>query len=477
MKARSVTLCLLCLITFSTVACERQPVVGTRTPLDTSRFYLEPTAEILPTPTESDKTVVEFWTDDNEPERVAVYEEVANRFMASHPNVDLRIVPVDESSISERITAAVAADALPDILRLGIERVMSLAADDLLDDEAAQVVIESVGQADFREAPLNLVANPNTGRPMAVPYEGWIQALWYRTDALAELDLSLPISWDAIGTAACALPDSGYFEHGIVLPTDPGQNYVHQVFEQVAISNNAWPFDQAGNVTMNTPEMIEALTWYGGLQECALPGVQSADGARTGYLANRAGMFFYSTYIMDDLVEGIDIEGAETAEGDLARKTGFTALMSGPNGAATYGQLVALAITGGADPAAQDVATFFLTEGYLDVLAIEPFGKVPVLKSAVDEWKQSSEYFNYYSEETLERIVNSHNTVQRWFFRPDYDVHERAVIGEIEGQLLIPQVIYTMVIERTLTPRAGAEFLQTRVEALLAERIDVKGRE
>ena len=46
------------------------------------------------------------------------------------------------------------------------------------------------------------------------------------------------------------------------------------------MSNNAWPFDEEGNVTMNTPEMIEALEFYTSLQDCALPGPQYWRGAR-----------------------------------------------------------------------------------------------------------------------------------------------------------------------------------------------------
>ncbi len=54
--------------------------------------------------------------------------------------------------------------------------------------------------------------------------------------------------------------------------------------------------------------------------------------------------------------------------------------MAGPNGSASYGQLVTLGIMQGADPEAQAVVEYFLTEGYQDVLALAPFGKVPVLK-------------------------------------------------------------------------------------------------
>jgi hypothetical protein len=131
---------------------------------------------------------------------------------------------------------------------------------------------------------------------------------------------------------------------------------------------------------------------------------------------------------------------------------------------------VTLAIPQGADPEAQMVVEYFLKEGYQDVLALAPFGKVPVLQSAVEEWKGSSDYFQYYSSETLDQIANGYNTMQRWLFRPDYGSMERAVIGDIEGRLLVPQVISNIAIEGSMTPEEGAAWLQEQVEAMVAER-------
>jgi multiple sugar transport system substrate-binding protein len=225
---------------------------------------------------------------------------------------------------------------------------------------------------------------------------------------------------------------------------------------------------------MNTPEMVEALRFYTDLQRCAPAGPQYWRGAREAYELDQAGMLFYSTYIMDDLVEGSGTEEGGTIEiavEDLALKTGFAPQMEGPNGSASYGQLVTLGIMEGADSAAQDVVEHFLTgENYQDVLALAPFGKVPVLKSAVDGWKELSPFFENYSEETLEQIANGYESMQRWLFRPDYDTTQRAVVGDIEGRLLIPQVISNIALEGTMTPESGAEWLQEQVESIYAER-------
>jgi len=420
-----------------------------------------------------EKTVVEFWTTDNEEERVNTYEAVAARFMEQNPDIEVRIVPIEEAGISQRIATALAANRLPDIVRMGIERVAAFAADGILDEDAAEAVINSIGEDDFRAGPLKMVTNPATGKYSAVPFDGWIQAIWYREDVFEAAGLNPPVTWDDINAACDTLPGTGNLLYGLTLGTDPGQNYPHQVFEQVAMSNNAWPFDAEGNVTMNTPEMIEALRFYAGLQRCALPGPQYWRGAREAYELDQSGMLFYSTYIMDDLVEGSGTEGGGKVEipvEDLAKKTGFASEMKGPNGSASYGQLVALGIMNGADPAAQKVVEFFLTDGYIDILALAPFGKVPVTKSAVDGWKELSPFFAHYSEETLDQIANGFESMQRWLFRPDYDATQRAVIGDIEGRLLIPQAISNIVLEGTMTPETAAEWLQEQVETLLAER-------
>jgi hypothetical protein len=106
----------------------------------------------------------------------------------------------------------------------------------------------------------------------------------------------------------------------------------------------------------------------------------------------------------------------------------------------------------------------------VDILSLAPFGKVPVLKSAVDGWSDLSPYFANYAPETLEQIANGFETMQRWLFRPDYDPTQRAVIGDIEGRLLIPTVLSNIALEGIMTPETGAEWLQEQVEAILAER-------
>ncbi|MBI5955318.1 MAG: carbohydrate ABC transporter substrate-binding protein [Chloroflexi bacterium] len=430
--------------------------------------------QVVEVPAEvGEKKVVEFWMDEPEEPRVKIYEELAAKFMAAHPGIDVRIVAIEEAGQAQRIATALAANRLPDIVRMGVQDAATFAADGLLDFDAATAVIEKVGKDDFRSGPLAMVTDPATGKFNSVPYDGWLQAIWYRTDVFSDAGLEAPLSWDAINAACDKLPGTGNMLYALGLGTNPGENYGHQLFEQVAISNNAWPIDENGNVTMNTPEMIAALKFYTDLQRCAIPGPQHWLGARQAYELDQSGMLIYSTYIMDDLVDGSDNEDGtftDLAVADLASNTGFAPNMQGPEGSASFGQLAVLGIMKDADPEAQLVAEYFMKEGYQDILALSPWGKIPVLKSAVGDWKTLSPYFEKYPPETLEQIANGYDVMQRWLFRPDYDATERAVVGDIEGRLLIPTAISNIALEGSMTPETAAAWLQEQVEALLAER-------
>ncbi len=248
---------------------------------------------------------------------------------------------------------------------------------------------------------------------------------------------------------------------------------MHQIFEQVAMSGGAWPFDEVGNVTMETPEMIEALRFYTDLQRCSPPGDQDIFDAREAYQRDEAGMLFYSTYIMDDLVDGSDLPDGGTVEitvDDLPGKSGFAAGMVGPGGAATYGQLVTLALMSGGEPAAQDVAVHFLTDGYADILSLAPLGKVPMRESMAEQWTNMSPVFDHYSPQTLGHIANGFDTMQRWLFKPEYTLAQRAVIADMEALLLVPQAINN-IVSGEMTPETAAAWLQDEVEAVAATRI------
>lgn len=464
-KFLAITLVLAMIISFALALTGCPPTAPPEEVVEETTEEPTTTEEEPPPPVE--KTIVEFWTTDNEEYRVDVQEAIATKFMEANPDIEVRVIPIDEASIAQRISTAKGANRLPDVVRMGVERVAPFYADGLLDAEAATAVINNLGADTFFKGPLNWVTvEEGYG---AVPFDGWLQAIWYRADAFDELGLEPPESWDQMKTACESLAGYSDFLYGITLATDPGQNYGMQVFEQYAMSNGAFPFNDAGNVTMNTPEMIEALTFYAGLADCAAPGPNYWKQAREYYITGQSAMLFYSSYVMDDLA-GLQ-EGVEPTVAELASKTGFASRMVGASGdEATYGQLVTLGIFEGTDTEATSKwVEYLLTDGYLDILNIAPNGKMPVRTTAVEEWKKH-EIFKQYPAEVLDTIVKGFDTAQRWLFAPQMGSLERAVIGDIEGRLLIPTALSNIILEKTMTPKQAAKWLQTVVEEIKAER-------
>ncbi len=421
----------------------------------------------------SDVTVIEVWIGTDSGRKWAEFRELGAGFMEKYPKIEIRFVPIAEGELTKRMETAQAANVLPDIVWGGAERVFSFAADDIVDEYAVEEVINNVGTADFKERILNLLANADTGRHIAIPFYGWVQAIWYRQDLFEKAGLAAPTNWEAIIAACEVLPNTNGIEYGITLGTDPTQNYPHQFFEQVAMSNDAWPFSEDGTVTMDTPQMVEALRFYTSLQKYAPQGPQYWRGARESYELGQSAMLLYSTFIMDDLVDGSDLasgDKVQIAVPDLARKTGMATVLEGPNGSAIYGQVVVATILKGADSAAQQVIEYFLTEGFVEVISIEPHAKIPVLKSRSDEWSSLSEYFSYYSQATIQNIASSMQHAKRWIAHPEYNDIQRAVVGDIEGKLLISQAISEITLSNTMTPESAAIWLQEQVKLLYAKR-------
>ena len=291
----------------------------------------------------AEKTVVEFWTTDNEKSRMEVQEALAADFMLLHPDIEVKVIPVDEVDIPKKLATAKAAGKLPDVCRFGLEYVAGFTLEGLLDPTAATTAITDMGYTSFYKGALDLVRSPTESIWAAVPIDGWVQGIWYRKDLFAEKGLAAPNSWDTILEAAKAFYDPPNAMYGIVIGTAPGEVFTQQVFEPFALSNGATGFDKDGNIVMNTPEMVEALDYYTKLAAYGPPGACYWREARQYYIVGQAAMMFYSPYIMDDIA-GL-VEAYQVTVPDLAKNTGFCPIIEGPSGIkASYGQLVTLGI-------------------------------------------------------------------------------------------------------------------------------------
>jgi multiple sugar transport system substrate-binding protein len=412
---------------------------------------------------------VVFWTTENQPKRMSLQNDLAKRFTAA-TNVEVEVVPVEESELAIRIMAAAAADALPDMVFVSLDFVISWTEEGILDPEAATRVIKALGMDTFASGPLNLAAV--SGGWAAIPADGWGQLLLFRKDLFSgrapEVLLGSPNTWDRILMAAQALHNPPKI-WGTAVGTDPTQVYMQQVLEHFALSNGARLVNpKTGEVDLITPEFVQTLKFYKGLADLTPPGDIYWRQTREDYFAGRVAMIVWSPYILDELA-GLRGSTPVTVEGlakPLHEMTGIVTAFQGPMGTkpAQWGQVSYFGITVGASENAAKLAGFLLGEGYLDWLSMAPEGKFPLRPRFVEGWKQlrigvdrTAKISDLYSDEVVDNIIAGVDNFDRWGF----GAGKGACIGKIYGTKEVIRLLRRFLDGEISAEAAAAQMTET----------------
>jgi len=420
---------------------------------------------------------ITFWTTEVEKERLEIQREIAHAF-AKRTGIDVRVVPVQENLMAERIAAAPASGFLPDVIFHPIDLTIGWAKAGILDDRSATDVVKRLGKETFGAGPLNLARI--SGGYAAVPVDGWGQLLLYRKDLFKKKGLPVPDSWDRILQAARALHNPPLI-WGFEAATDPGQIYTQQVFEHFALSNDVGLTGPSGNINLNTPEMVQTLEFYKALTRFTPRGNLYWLHTRMDYISGRAAMIIWSPFILDEL-SGLrkdmpvipDITKGEP--GYLARNTGLVSIIHGPKGTAQYGQINYLGITRDADKvAARQWVEFLLTDGYLRWLSMAPEGKLPVRKGTrnepnrfIDGWMElefgvttRARISEFYGMDVVKTIVDGVDGFDRWGFAEG----KGALVSRIYRTKAIPEILKRF-LDGELSAKQAARMIDERVKTL-----------
>lgn len=420
------------------------------------------------------KTPVVFWTTEVEQDRLDLQKRLAEIFTAEQ-GLQVKVVPVQENRLAERVIAAYAAKALPDVIFHPLEFAVGWAEAGILDSGAATRVIRHLGEKTFAKGPLNL-AKVRDGYA-AVPTDGWGQLLLYRRDLFAQKGLPPPTDWKGILVAARVLhhPPAIW---GFEAATDPGAVYTQQVFEHFALSGGVKLTDARGRVNLDTPAMARTLGFYRRVARYSPPGNLNWLHTRMDYLSGRAAMIVWSPFILDELSglrkdQPIIPDLKRKSPGFLARNTGLVAVIRGPSALAQYGQVNYLGITRDADSWTASLwVSFLLGKGYLRWLSMAPEGKLPVRKGTlsepnrfVDGWSRlkigiadRASISDVYGKERAASIIRGTERMDRWGF------------SEGKGSL-VAKIYRTKVVPRILKRFLDGEMDAARAARLMTERI------
>ncbi|WP_293448466.1 extracellular solute-binding protein [Planktotalea sp.] len=229
---------------------------------------------------------IRFWTMEVQPERIAVQEKMAEAFKAASGHT-VEIIPVEESDIQTRATAAFAAGDLPDVLNHTVQHLLPYAEAGLLDTAAATEVVEDLGVVSFASGPIRMAMSD--GEIVSVPTDGWTQLVVYRADLFKDMGLAAPTSFEAMSTAMDKLhnPPSMY---GFVAATKIDEGYMMQLVEHLSLATGYSPINADGTVNEGTTNLVQLLEMYAKMVANSPEGDLYWSQSRELYLDGKAAM-------------------------------------------------------------------------------------------------------------------------------------------------------------------------------------------
>ncbi|MEC8042556.1 MAG: extracellular solute-binding protein, partial [Pseudomonadota bacterium] len=318
---------------------------------------------------------IRFWTTEEQPERLAKQEAMAADFQKS-TGIEVTVIPVSESDLGTRATAAFAAGDLPDVIYHTLQYALPWAEAGILDTEAATEVVSELGTDTF--APGALAMANYEGETASVPVDGWTQMVVYRKDLFEANGLEAPTTFGAV-TAALEKLHNPPAMYGFVAPNKVDENFMSQVLEHVFLANGVSPVSADGFSALDETATIEVLDFYKKISKASPPGELFWKQSREVYFAGQAAMIIWSPFILDELA-GLRDSAPPTINDDptspeLASKTGIVTTFGGPSnsGGAAWADIKYFGITGDANTdVAAEFVTYSMKDGYTATLSIAP---------------------------------------------------------------------------------------------------------
>ncbi|MGG5839585.1 ABC transporter substrate-binding protein [Huaxiibacter chinensis] len=400
---------------------------------------------------------IEFMHSSVEQERQAVITQLIQRFEKENPTITVKQVPVEEDAYNTKVITLARTGALPEVIEISHDYAKVMDKEQLLDRAAIAEVIKTVGEQVFYDGILRVVRTEDGSAWTGVPVSAWLSGVWYHKDVLAAAGIAEPQNWDQLLQASQQLNDPAKKRYGIALPTAESV-MTEQSFSQFALSAGANVFDDKGNVTLNTPEMAKALTFYQALAATTMPGSNDVMEIKDAFMNGSAPMAVYSTYILPAVFK----------EGNPAN-LGF--VVPRETSSAVYGMITSLTITNGqtedeTKAAEKFVAWMEQAQNATDWVMMSPGAALPVNKGVVetDTWKRN-EVIKAFGQLPYELIAQFPN-VQVFGAVGDKNFTR---MGDVTGSGIISSMVHNVTVGKqdmtaTLTDS------QKRLATLISQR-------
>ena len=429
-----------------------------------------------------DVSTIVFWTDQTQAERLAQIQLLMDTFEALNPQYKVELAAVDINEFTQQFNTASSSGTLPNLLHTTTQFLLSYDEEGLVDTEATGAVIDKLGKDKFYNGAANISRSVSNNGYFMVPYHFMVQGIWYRKDWFAEAGLSPPNTRDSLLAAAKHFYKPDQNQYGLLVGTKAQEQYNEQILLQLATAHNAYLFDKQGKLAIDSPEMLDALEYYKELSQYTPPGPQTWR-SRDYYLQGKLAMFFYSSFIMDDLAiqevaaNSLTSENFEELQGadfdrNLVENTGFVSGFKW-DVESTYAEINGLSILKNTNNKAVEgtkklIEFLFERDNYITWVHIVPGGMFPVFEEVIN----SEEFINdpkgvykRYGQNKIKDLAAGINNPKAFIIR-DGVVYPDA--ASVASKKIIPDLIYSITETDTPITQAVAD-AKKKIEELLAE--------
>jgi multiple sugar transport system substrate-binding protein len=193
---------------------------------------------------------ITVWAMGTEGEKLASFAE---DFERENPGAEVTVTPVPWSAAHQKLASAIAGNQTPDVSMIGTTWMGEFAKTGALDPTPS-----IVDKAAFFPGAWDTTVVGGTS--FAVPWYVETRCVYYRKDLAQRAGItSVAKDWDELKASAKAMQDRAGAKWGLYML--PGGDGSWQTFLPFAWSNGA-EIVKDGKYTFDTPELVEALTYY-----------------------------------------------------------------------------------------------------------------------------------------------------------------------------------------------------------------------
>jgi multiple sugar transport system substrate-binding protein len=222
-------------------------------------------------PEQIEARVLRIWYTETDPDAIKVFSDIAVAYEKAHPGIKVEHEAIPWGDLAKKLTAALSAGNVPDLVHLEPFMVASLQAKGLLtpiDD-----VIESIGKSDIYPAVLDMQLFG--GKRYGLAYAIGTTYFGYRKDWADDKGLALPKTWQEYIAFVKALTedtngDGQVDRYGVDLPGG-SPFFMDQFTAELVASNGGRLFDDQGRPTFTEKPVVEALAFWRDLARYAPP--------------------------------------------------------------------------------------------------------------------------------------------------------------------------------------------------------------